>query len=66
MESLVVAKEPMEQLEFMTLNGMGEIKGIHQWSINGIQRNPIRSGKKQYDSIEFHNGWKESIIFNGI
>ena len=32
MESLVVAKEPMEQLEFMTLNGMEGIKGI-QWNI---------------------------------
>ena len=67
--------------EFMTLNGMEGIKGI-QWNIkwkeskgfvngvlmefNGIQWNPIRSGKNHYDSIEFRNGWKESIIFNGI
>ena len=45
--------------EFMTLNvmegikgfngilKMEGIKGIHQWSINGIQWNRIRSGKNQ-------------------
>ena len=55
----------------MKLNGMEGIKGI-QWNIkwkesmgfvngvlmesNGIQWNPISSGKNPYDSIQFHDG----------
>ena len=79
MESLVVAKEPMEQLEFMTLNGMEGIKGI-QWNIkwkeskgfvNGvlIEFNGVPSGVERINmiqSIEFYGSQKESIIFNGI
>ena len=38
------------------------INGTCQWNINGIQWKPIRSGKNQYDSIGFHDGWEESII----
>ena len=64
MKSLVVAKEPMEQLEFMTLNGMGEIKGI-QWIkqkeskgfINGVlmEFNGIPSGVERNNMIQLNS-----------
>ena len=31
-----------------------------------MEWNPTRTEKNQYDSIEFHGGWKGSIIFIGM